>query len=74
MSHSNRDLMNRRVRLWYALLIVPFAATLWPPFYAHRDPVVLGLPFFYWYQMLWVIITSLLVGLVLIMTKERDDI
>jgi hypothetical protein len=66
--------MKRHKREWYWLLIVPFIATLWPPFYAHRDPVVAGLPFFYWYQMLWVVLTALLVGFILMVTKNPEDV
>ena len=40
------------------LLLVPFAAVLWPPFYNHAEPAIAGVPFFYWYQMLWVFITA----------------
>jgi len=66
--------MNRRKRLWYWLLVAPFVATLWPPFYAHRDPILFGFPFFYWYQMLWVVLTALLLGFVLIVVKEPHDV
>ncbi len=66
--------MKRRKRLWYWLLIVPFIATLWPPFYAHKEPAVGGLPFFYWYQMLWVVLTALLLGFVLLLTNEPEDV
>ncbi len=55
--------------LWYLLLIIPFIATLWVPFYAGKDPMLGPIPFFYWYQFLWIIITSLLTGLVYFFTK-----
>lgn len=55
--------------LWYLLLIIPFIAMLWVPFYAGKDPELAGIPFFYWYQFLWIIITSLLTGLVYFFTK-----
>ena len=41
---------------WYLLLIIQFVAVLWPPFYNSAEPAWAGIPFFYWYQMLWVII------------------
>jgi hypothetical protein len=44
----------RRARGWYLLLILPFVGLLYPPLYAHHDPVLLGFPFFYWYQLAWV--------------------
>lgn len=60
---------NRSKALWYLLLLIPFIATLWVPFYAGKDPELAGIPFFYWYQFLWIIITSLITGLVYFVTK-----
>ena len=52
------------LRWLYLLLIVPFIATLWVPFYAGTDPTFFGIPYFYWYQFLWVIITAVLTAVV----------
>ncbi|MFV0127883.1 DUF3311 domain-containing protein [Streptomyces sp. HMX112] len=41
-------------------LIAPFVAMLWVGSYARVEPVVIGIPFFYWYQMLWVLISTVL--------------
>jgi Protein of unknown function (DUF3311) len=38
---------------WYLLLLVQFVAVLWPPFYNRVEPSLVGLPFFYWYQLRW---------------------
>lgn len=59
-------------RRWYWLLIVPFIATLWPPFYAHADPPLFGFPFFYWYQLLWVVLTAGLVWGIYVATRDRE--
>jgi hypothetical protein len=61
-------------RTWYWLLLIPFIATLWPPFYAKAQPAIGGFPFFYWYQLLWVVLAALVVWVVLVMTKGRDDV
>jgi len=61
-------------RAWYWLLIAPFVATLWPPIYNHADPALFGMPFFYWYQLLWVVLTSLLLWFVLLMSREPEDV
>ncbi len=61
-------------RAWYALLVLPFIGTLVPQFYNRAEPAFAGLPFFYWYQLLWVIVTSLLLGIVVIATRSRDDV
>ncbi|MER6976460.1 DUF3311 domain-containing protein [Streptomyces carpinensis] len=41
-------------------LVAPFVAMLWVGSYAKTDPTFIGIPFFYWYQMLWVIISTAL--------------
>lgn len=41
-------------------LVIPFVAILWVSSYAKTDPAFIGLPFFYWYQMMWVLITAVL--------------
>jgi hypothetical protein len=46
------------------LLIVPFIVVLWVPFYNSAEPVVYGVPFFYWYQLLWIILGAVIVGIV----------
>jgi len=46
------------------LLLVPFIAVLWVPFYNSVDPTLFGIPFFYWYQLLWIILGALLIVVV----------
>ena len=41
-------------------VIAPFVAMLWIPSYNKTNPKLLGFPFFYWYQLLWVVITAAL--------------
>ncbi|NML54400.1 DUF3311 domain-containing protein [Streptomyces sp. R302] len=41
-------------------LLAPFVAMLWVGSYAKVDPLLAGIPFFYWYQMLWVLIATAL--------------
>ena len=49
----------RKTRLVW-LLIVPFLALGWVPFYNAVEPSLFGIPFFYWYQFLWVFLTPAL--------------
>jgi len=44
--------------MWILLLL------LWVPFYNFMEPTLFGFPFFYWYQLAWVPISSLLIWLV----------
>jgi hypothetical protein len=46
------------------LLIIPFIAILWVPFYNSVDPVWAGIPFFYWYQLLWIILGAVIIAVV----------
>lgn len=59
-------------RLYYWLLLVPFVATLVPPFYARRTPELFGFPFFYWYQIVWIVLAALIVFFVYVQTREPE--
>ena len=61
MPTTDQERLPRLVR-W--LLLVPFVALLWLPFYNDVQPALLGFPFFYWYQFLWVPLTSILLYIV----------
>ena len=55
----------RRGRAWLLLLLLlPFIVMLWPPFYNFKDPEFIGIPFFYWFQLLWIIITAIIMAVV----------
>jgi hypothetical protein len=54
------------------LLLIPFVGLLWVPFYNQRDPALFGFPFFYWYQLAWVPISSLLTYLVWRQVKHEE--
>ena len=40
------------------LLAVTFVALLWVPSYAKVTPTLGGIPFFYWYSVLWLVINA----------------
>ncbi|MDH2908993.1 MAG: DUF3311 domain-containing protein [Candidatus Eremiobacteraeota bacterium] len=58
-------------RAWYWLLALPFIALLDVPIYNRIDPRWDGIPFFYWYQLAWVVLTAALLGIVYLATRER---
>jgi Protein of unknown function (DUF3311) len=41
-------------------LAIPIVALLWVSSYAKEDPKLGGVPFFFWYQFLWVFLTAAL--------------
>ena len=56
---------------WYVLFIAQFVAVLWPPFYNKVEPQFIGLPFFYWYQLLWVVIAAVFTAVVYRVTTKK---
>lgn len=60
----------RASRAWYWLLLVPLAGVLIPPIYNVADPRLIGLPFFYWYQLLWVPLSALVTFAIYRRTRE----
>ena len=63
----------RRSRAWYALLLLPFAGTLLPWVYNRSEPALFGMPFFYCYQLAWVVVTAALLGITVVMTRKPGD-
>ena len=55
------------------LLLLPFIGLLWVPFYNGELPALFGFPFCYWYQLLWVPITALLIWIVYRRGVARGD-
>jgi Protein of unknown function (DUF3311) len=55
----------------YLLLIVPFVALLWVPFYNRALPELGGVPFFYWYQLVWVPLTAAILYVVYLATGRQ---
>ncbi len=55
---------------WYLLLVVPFVATLWVPFYNRLEPSFAGFPFFYWYLFLWIGIGAVITAVVYLATRD----
>ena len=46
------------------LLALPYLGLCFPQVYARATPALLGFPFFYWYQLAWVVLTSALLYVV----------
>jgi hypothetical protein len=55
---------------WYLLFVVQFLVALWPPLYNKAEPYFYGIPFFYWFQLLWVLVCAVLTAAVYWGTKE----
>ncbi len=54
------------------LLLVVFVITLVVPFFNRTEPTLFGFPFFYWYQMAAVPVSSLLIYVVF-RAEDREE-
>jgi hypothetical protein len=55
---------------WYLLFAIQFVVALWPPFYNRAEPYWMGIPFFYWFQLLLVIVAAVLTAIVYFATED----
>ena len=62
----------RHFRTVHLLLLIPYLAMLWVPSYNRVDPMLDGIPFFYWYQMLWILL-GVLVMIPVYLADERRN-
>jgi hypothetical protein len=59
-------------QLWYLLLLPPFVGMLWVPFYNSVEPSLGGVPFFYWYQGVWILVGAALTATVYFATRDES--
>jgi Protein of unknown function (DUF3311) len=52
------------------LLLIPFAVVLWPPLYNRIEPEFLGVPFFYWFQLAWILVGAVCVWAVYVLEQR----
>jgi len=67
--HSNEHRQVRVVAWARLLLILPFIAMLWVSSYDCAEPMLAGIPFFYWYQLGWVILGAAIIGFVYLVER-----
>ena len=53
-------------------VLAPFVAVLCVPIYDRATPEVAGFPFFFWWQLLWVVITSGLMALAYYVVRREE--
>ncbi len=57
---------------WYLLLVAPFVGLLWVPFYNRIEPRAGSIPFFYWYQFVWIGVSAVLTAVVYFATRDAE--
>jgi ABC-type transport system involved in cytochrome c biogenesis permease component len=68
----------RNPRVWVlvgVLLLIPMVVPLLVNTYAREEPALGGVPFFFWYQFLWIIIAVVLTTIAyrIVLRQERRD-
>ncbi|OJW29664.1 MAG: hypothetical protein BGO51_11340 [Rhodospirillales bacterium 69-11] len=61
--------MPRAVPWARCLLLIPIVAMLWVSSYNRIEPTLAGFPFFYWYQLVWVLLSAVIIGIVYAMER-----
>jgi hypothetical protein len=73
--HTPRAARTRKRRLdasrWHWLLLIPIVLPLVTPLYNRIDPVLFGLPFYYWSQLSFAVLSTIVITIVHIATKAR---
>ena len=62
----------RSSKSWLWLLLLPWIAMIYVPSYNRDEPRLWGFPFFYWYQMLWVLVSAVITALVYFKTRSSE--
>ncbi|MGW1073242.1 DUF3311 domain-containing protein [Streptomyces sp. NPDC002537] len=55
-------------------LAIPFVAMLWVGSYNRLTPAFIGIPFFYWYQMAWVFVSTALTTIAYVIVRRQERI
>lgn len=73
MSATTKKGPGLRFSPWNMLLIVPLWA-LATPLYNRVEPELFGMPFFYWFQFVGIVVGVLCTSLVYLKTRERGGV
>ena len=56
----------------YVLLVGEVLVILIPSVYGRLTPKLFGIPFFYWFQLLWIIVGMVVTGIAYLLLKRAD--
>ncbi len=61
---------SKRLSAWNLLLFLPALGLIFPGVYARDTPELFGVPFFYWYQVAWILLSAIITAVVYRATPE----
>ncbi|MBN8903985.1 MAG: DUF3311 domain-containing protein [Rhodospirillales bacterium] len=67
--HPEPHAVPRAVPWARCLLLIPIVAMLWVSSYNRIEPTLAGFPFFYLYQLVWVLLSAVIIGIVYAMER-----
>ena len=67
MAHLSKS---KRFSLWNLLLFLPAVGLAFPGIYARATPALFEIPFFYWYQIVWILVSAIITAVVYRATPE----
>jgi Protein of unknown function (DUF3311) len=72
--NGSRGGRRRAVLRWiaYALLLGESLVILIPSVYGRDTPKLFGIPFFYWFQLLWIIVGMVVTGIAYLLVGRAD--
>jgi Protein of unknown function (DUF3311) len=53
------------------MLVLPLIGLLFPAFYSRSTPELFGFPFFYWYQVGWILMTGVLTAIAYFADRQK---
>ena len=60
---AERSMSPLKRRIWYVILFIPFFVAIWVPLFNRVEPALFGIPFFYWFQFVWIVVAAIVTGL-----------
>jgi hypothetical protein len=56
---------------WNWILVLPVLGLIFPALYSRTTPALFGFPFFYWYQIAWILITGALTAIAYFASEQK---
>ena len=70
-SRDSKGTGSAHKRRWLLpLIFIPFIPVLYVPFFNRLEPTLAGVPFYYWFQMLWIPLSALITYAVYLATDK----
>lgn len=63
MTPPDTTRMVARRQLVYVLFLAVAVVSLWVPLYNRTEPSLAGIPFFYWFQIAWIVVSGISVAI-----------